>query len=115
MHRTLIRTPLAAALVLAGAGLSGCAQGTSQASTAAPAATTQAAAGQQGGGQQGGGEMEQSRSVAGGGISAPGWMGRVDANEAAAGQTVANAKLIASGNTLQVTTGPAIKIGRAHV
>src|SRR5687768_7790378 len=30
--------------------------------------------------------METARAVAGGGISAPGWTGRIDANETAAGQ-----------------------------
>ena len=107
MDRTLFKTPLVAAIALAGLVSASCAGNTSQASTSAPqtpAATAQAG-GQ--GGQQGGG-MDASRTVAGGGISAPGWQGRVDANEAAAGQTVANAKLVASGNTLQVTTGPAI-------
>ena len=52
--------------------------------------------------------MEASRVVAGGGISASGWTGRIDANEAKRGQVLANAKLASSGNTLQVTTGPAV-------
>jgi hypothetical protein len=53
-------------------------------------------------------QSEESRSVAGGGISAPGWMGKVDAGEAGRGATVANAKLATMGAGLHVTTGPAI-------
>jgi hypothetical protein len=49
-----------------------------------------------------------SRAVAGGGISVPGWTGKVDASEAKAGQTVNNAKLSKEGNAMKVTTGPAI-------
>ena len=41
---------------------------------------------------------DAARAVAGGGISVKGWMGAVDASEAKAGQTVANAKLVAEGN-----------------
>ena len=44
----------------------------------------------------------------GGGIMVPGWMGKVDANEAKAGQTVNNAKLAKDGDAIKVTTGPAI-------
>jgi hypothetical protein len=51
---------------------------------------------------------ETSRKVAGGGITAPGWMGKVDASEAKAGQTVDNAKLSPEGKGLHVVTGPAI-------
>jgi hypothetical protein len=46
--------------------------------------------------------------VAGGGISVPGWVGKVDANAEKAGQTVTDAKLTKEGNGLHVTTGPAI-------
>ena len=53
------------------------------------------------------GETEKSRAVAGGGISAKGWMGKVDAKEAAAGLTLENAKLASEGSDLRVTTGPA--------
>ncbi len=49
---------------------------------------------------------ETTRTVAGGGISAPGWMGMVDPTEA--GMTVNEAKLSMSGTVLSVTTGPAI-------
>ncbi|HEX8945088.1 MAG TPA: hypothetical protein VF785_18265 [Gemmatimonadaceae bacterium] len=52
--------------------------------------------------------QEASRSVAGGGISVPGWMGKIDANEASRGQVLANSKLAAEGNALHVTTGPAV-------
>lgn len=50
---------------------------------------------------------EISRSAAGG-ISVPGWMGRVDAKEASAGMTVDSARLMPHGAGLHVTTGPAI-------
>ena len=49
-----------------------------------------------------------SRTVAGGGISVPGWTGKIDANEEKAGQTLNNAKLSQEGNALHVTTGPAV-------
>jgi hypothetical protein len=52
--------------------------------------------------------MESSRVVAGGGISAAGWTGQIDAAEAKRGQALSNAKLVSVGNTLQVTTGPAV-------
>jgi len=52
--------------------------------------------------------QEVSRSVEGGGISVAGWMGKVDANEAKAGQTVDNAKFAKMGDGFHVTTGPAI-------
>lgn len=52
--------------------------------------------------------QETDRSVAGGGILVPGWEGKVDARAAAAGSTVKDAKLAREGNTLVVTTGPAI-------
>jgi hypothetical protein len=51
---------------------------------------------------------EVDRSVAGGGISVPGWSGRIDARAAAQGQTVNDAKLAPSGTGLHVTTGPAV-------
>jgi len=49
-----------------------------------------------------------SKAVAGGGISAPGWMGRIDANEEKAGLTLNSARLAAEGQNLHVTTGPAV-------
>src|SRR3984957_16717109 len=51
---------------------------------------------------------EASRNVAGGGISVPGWVGKIDANAEKAGQTVNDAKLGKEGGALRVTTGPAI-------
>jgi len=51
---------------------------------------------------------EVSRAVAGGGITVPGWMGRIDPNEASRGQVLANSKLSAEGAVLHVTTGPAV-------
>jgi len=48
-----------------------------------------------------------SVKVAGGGISVPGWTGKIDAKEAAAGMTINNAKLVKEGKVLHVTTGPA--------
>jgi hypothetical protein len=46
--------------------------------------------------------------VAGGGISVPGWMGKIDASEAEKGLVLENAKLAAEGDALHVTTGPAV-------
>ena len=54
------------------------------------------------------GQMEASRGVAGGGISIPGWTGKIDAKEAAAGMTLNSAKLAKEGDALHVTTGPAV-------
>jgi hypothetical protein len=52
--------------------------------------------------------QDQARAVAGGGISVPGWMGKIDAREAEAGQVLENSKLAAEGDALHVTTGPAV-------
>jgi len=57
---------------------------------------------------QGGQPMEASRGVEGGGISVPGWTGKIDAKEAEAGMTLNSAKLSKDGNALHVTTGPAV-------
>src|SRR5262245_31245895 len=54
------------------------------------------------------GQNENSSGVAGGGISVPGWTGKIDAKEAAAGLTLNSAKLAKEGNALHVTTGPAV-------
>ncbi len=51
---------------------------------------------------------EAGRSISGGGISVPGWEGKVDDGAAKAGQTVKDAKLAADGKALKVTTGPAV-------
>src|SRR5437899_8091089 len=53
-------------------------------------------------------QAETSRKVEGGGISAPGWTGKIDANEERAGQALNNAKLAQQGGSLLVTTGPAV-------
>ena len=76
---------------------------TSNPQTESPPNTTQAVS-------SGGVEapMDASRVVAGGGISAAGWSGQIDAAEAKRGQALSNAKLVSSGNTLLVTTGPAV-------
>jgi hypothetical protein len=52
--------------------------------------------------------QEAARAVAGGGISVPGWMGKIDASEASKGQVLENSKLAQMGDGLQVTTGPAV-------
>lgn len=52
--------------------------------------------------------QEGARAVAGGGISVPGWTGKIDANEEKAGQVLNNSKLTQAGNVLHVTTGPAV-------
>lgn len=51
--------------------------------------------------------QEEARTVAGGGISVAGWLGRVDPNEASRGQVITNSKFARDGNGLRVTTGPA--------
>jgi len=51
--------------------------------------------------------QDGARVVAGGGITVPGWTGRIDANEEKAGQVLNNAKLGQEGDVLRVTTGPA--------
>ena len=53
-------------------------------------------------------QTETSRSVKGGGITVPGWTGKIDANEERAGQALQNAKLAQEGNALHITTGPAV-------
>jgi hypothetical protein len=52
--------------------------------------------------------QDASRSVAGGGISVPGWTGKIDAREAQFGQTLNDAKLAPEGNAMRVITGPAV-------
>jgi len=55
-----------------------------------------------------GGQTEVSKGVAGGGISIPGWTGKIDAKEAAAGLTLNIAKLEKDGKNMHVVTGPAV-------
>jgi hypothetical protein len=52
--------------------------------------------------------QDESRVVAGGGISVAGWMGKIDPREAASGAKLENAKLAKEGADLKVTTGPAV-------
>ena len=52
--------------------------------------------------------QDASKAVAGGGISVPGWSGKIDASEEKAGQKLENAKLVKMGDGLHVTTGPAV-------
>ncbi|HEX6924654.1 MAG TPA: hypothetical protein VF167_04465 [Longimicrobiaceae bacterium] len=54
------------------------------------------------------GQDEVARAVTDGGISVPGWTGRIDAREAAQGQVLENAKLAPEGDGMRVTTGPAV-------
>jgi hypothetical protein len=54
------------------------------------------------------GQAETARAVAGGGITAAGWTGKIDPGEEKAGQTLNNAKLAQEGGVLHVTTGPAV-------
>ena len=53
-------------------------------------------------------DQEASRKVAGGGISAAGWAGTIDAKEVKAGQVLENSKLSMDKKVLKVTTGPAV-------
>jgi hypothetical protein len=52
--------------------------------------------------------QEGARAVAGGGITAPGWTGKIDASEEKAGRALKDSKLAQTGNVLHVTTGPAV-------
>jgi hypothetical protein len=52
--------------------------------------------------------QDESRAVAGGGIAIPGWAGRIDAREANAGMSLADARLALEGDALHVRTGPAV-------
>lgn len=52
--------------------------------------------------------QDAARPVAGGGITAPGWMGKIDATEAAKGAKLEDSKLVTMGPGLHVTTGPQV-------
>ena len=53
--------------------------------------------------------QDASRAVKGGGISVPGWQGKIDAQEEKSGQVLSNSKLVPEGSgALKVTTGPAV-------
>ncbi len=54
------------------------------------------------------GQGDAAKPVAGGGITVPGWTGKIDANEEKAGQVLNNSKLAQDGKGLTVTTGPAV-------
>jgi hypothetical protein len=49
-----------------------------------------------------------SRSIAGGGITVPGWTGKIDAGEARQGKTINDAKFAKEGDALHAVTGPAV-------
>jgi len=51
---------------------------------------------------------ETTSKVAGGGISVPGWTGKIDAGEEKNGANLTNSKLAKEGDKLHVTTGPAV-------
>jgi hypothetical protein len=53
------------------------------------------------------GQADASRSVAGGGVSVPGWMGQVDASSAKRGQSANDTKFTAEGKNIHIVTGPA--------
>src|SRR2546422_10100904 len=59
-------------------------------------------------GGQPSGQTDASRGVAGGGVSVPGWTGKIDAKEEAAGMTLNSAKFAKEGDAFHVTTGPAV-------
>ena len=52
--------------------------------------------------------QDANRAVEGGGISVPGWVGRIDPKEMSAGEKLGNARLAKEGDALHVTTGPAV-------
>jgi hypothetical protein len=53
------------------------------------------------------GAMESDRKVAGGGITAKGWEGKVDANAAKQGGTINDSKFAEEGGAYHLTVGPA--------
>ena len=52
--------------------------------------------------------QDANRPVEGGGISVPGWVGRIDPKEMSGGAKLSEAKLGKDGDALHVTTGPAV-------
>jgi len=52
--------------------------------------------------------QDAAHAVAGGGISVPGWKGKIDPSEAGRGGKLEDSKLAKEGNNLHVTTGPAV-------
>src|SRR5437016_7099902 len=55
-----------------------------------------------------GGREDSSRTVAGGGVTVPGWTGKVDAREASQGMTLNSAKFAKESEAFHVITGPAV-------
>lgn len=51
--------------------------------------------------------QDADRVVAGGGITVPGWLGKVDARAAGEGRSIADSKFAAEGGDLHLTIGPA--------
>jgi hypothetical protein len=58
--------------------------------------------------------QDASKAVAGGGISAAGWTGKIDASEAAKGAKLEDSKLVTMGQGLHVTTGPQVAYWKAE-
>src|SRR5205814_5492466 len=54
------------------------------------------------------GQDETSRTVAGGGVTVPGWTGKVDTREASQGMTLNSAKFAKEGDAFHIVTGPAV-------
>src|SRR5215510_6114730 len=52
--------------------------------------------------------QDTTRSVAGGGISVPGWQGKIDASRENGTLTLNDAKLAKEGDAFHVTTGPSV-------
>ena len=52
--------------------------------------------------------QDAARAVSGGGLSVPGWQGKIDPSEAGRGGKLEDSKLAKEGNNLHVTTGPAV-------
>src|SRR5437879_1152807 len=55
-----------------------------------------------------GGQEDSSRTVAGSGVTVPGWTGKIDAREASQGMTLNSAKFAKEGDAFHVITGPAV-------
>jgi hypothetical protein len=51
--------------------------------------------------------QDADRSVAGGGVKAPGWQGKVDAAATKQGKTINDSKFVQEGNNLRLSIGPA--------
>ena len=51
---------------------------------------------------------DKSKAVAGGGISIPGWQGKIDPGEASRGGQLSQSKLEMEGKAIHVVTGPAV-------